>query len=285
MQLSVELLDKMRLTEIPNGSELIMDPIYTADNTTAAFQLNWSVALFGKMDLPSPPTWIAALQTATERDRVRILEHHHTSPSVLQFMVSTPPALSPSEIIRSVKGRLQYIIRDQIPKAFRRNYFIGAVGEVKCEVLDQYIARQTSKHPMADPDVQKRFERLQYHNTAVDLSAKRTGCYGQFVYSLQIVLRTAHGWNEVRESILTLSQNTVLRAANQKKWLVSRIGFLSDHVHLLIGVGNTESPQSVALSLLNNLAFVQEMKPVFQFSYYVGTFGPYDRDAIRSRLN
>lgn len=262
-----------------------MDPIYTAANTTAAFQLNWSVALFGKTDLPAPPTWIAELQAATERDGVRILEHCHTTPNVLQFTVSTPPALSPSEIIRSVKARLQYIIRDQIPKAFRRNYFIGSVGESNCAVLDQYVARQTSKHPMADPRVQARFEQLQYHNPTVDLGVKRTGTYGQFVHSLQIVLRTAHGWNEVRESVLTSSQNVVLRAAGQKRWLVSRIGILSDHIHLLMGVNNTESPESVALSLLNNLAFVQEMKPVFQFSYYAGTFGPYDRDAIRSQLH
>jgi REP element-mobilizing transposase RayT len=262
-----------------------MNPIYTADNTNAAFQLNWSVALFGKTDLPDPKAWITELKVATEGDGVRILEHHQPSANVVHFLVSTTPVLCPSEIVRSVKGRLQYLVRDRLPKAFRRNYYIGSVGEANCDVLDQYIARQTSKHPMADPEIQERLERFQFHNPAVDLGAKRTGNYGQFVHSLQIVLRTADGWHEVRESVLAGKQKMILNAANKKNWLVSRIGILSDHMHLLLGVGNTESPQSVAISLLNNLAFVQEMKPVFRYSYYAGTFGGYDRGAIRVNLN
>ncbi len=82
-----------------------MDPIYTADNTAAAFQLNWSVALFGKMDLPAPPTWIDDLRTATQCDGVRILEHLHTSPNVLQFMVSTQPTLLDPTIVRYLVPR------------------------------------------------------------------------------------------------------------------------------------------------------------------------------------
>ena len=56
-------------------------------------------------------------------------------------------------------------------------------------------------------------------------------------------------------------------------------------VHILLGCAVTESPESVALSLLNNLAFVQGMKPVYRFSYYVGTFGKYDRNSIRRRVS
>ena len=43
----------------------------------------------------------------------------------------------------------------------------------------------------------------------------------------------------------------------------------------------TDFPESVALSLLNNLAYAQGMTPAFRFSDYVGTFGRYDRNAIR----
>ena len=46
----------------------------------------------------------------------------------------------------------------------------------------------------------------------------------------------------------------------------------------------TESPASIALSLMNNVAHVQGMKPVLRHSYYVGTFGSYDRDAVRRHL-
>jgi hypothetical protein len=36
----------------------------------------------------------------------------------------------------------------------------------------------------------------------------------------------------------------------------------------------------VALVLMNNMAFTQGMKPMFRKSFYVGTFGEYDRGAI-----
>ena len=43
-------------------------------------------------------------------------------------------------------------------------------------------------------------------------------------------------------------------------------------------------PRDAALSLLNNLAFAHQMKPVYEHSFYIGTFGAYDHHAIRHRL-
>ena len=55
-------------------------------------------------------------------------------------------------------------------------------------------------------------------------------------------------------------------------------------IHILIGIGVNESPESAALSLLNNLAFAQGWNPVFRFSYYAGTFGGYDRYSIKMAI-
>lgn len=212
---------------------------------------------------------------------MRILEFRATQSNVGQFFVSTRPQLSPSQIVRSLKGRWQYLIRTHHPSAFRRNYFIGSVGEANCRVLDQYIARQTLKHTMADPEVQKRFQSLQFHNATVDLGQTMTGNYGQFVYGLQVVVENEGGWNEIRHDMLTSSRSMIIRTAAKKKWRLSRIGLLSNHIHVLLGANVTDSPAEVAMSLMNNLVYVQRTKPVFRFSYYVGTFGRYDRNAVR----
>jgi REP element-mobilizing transposase RayT len=262
-----------------------MEPIYTAENTKAAYQLNWSVALFGAKEIPLSTDWLPLLKPATDPDGVRILECHRPSSNVIQFLISALPALSPSQIVRSVKGRLQYVIRAAIPKAFRRNYFIGSVGEVNSRVLDQYVGKQAGKHPMADAAVQSRIESLQFHDSRVDLSSRRTGTYGQYVHSLQIVLENSEDWHEVRDDVLLGSRNMIIRCAAKKGWLLSRIGILSNHIHILVGIGVNESPESAALSLLNNLAFAQGWKRVFKFSYYAGTFGRYDRNAIRRAVN
>ena len=90
-----------------------MEPIYTADNTTTAFQLNWSLALFCRCELPDPSAWLEELRETKEADGMRILSSHVRSQNTLQFSVSTRPASAPSEIVRSIKGRLQYLIRDR----------------------------------------------------------------------------------------------------------------------------------------------------------------------------
>ena len=53
-----------------------MQPLYTPDNTTAAYQLNWSVALFGTDEFPPAANWLSELKAVAESDGVRILEHH-----------------------------------------------------------------------------------------------------------------------------------------------------------------------------------------------------------------
>ncbi|KAA1261196.1 Transposase IS200 like protein [Rubripirellula obstinata] len=258
-----------------------MEPIYTADKTTAAYQLNWSLALFGKSDLSDQSAWLEELQAATEADGVRILSANARSENTIQFLASTRPESSPSDIVRSVKGRLQYLIRDQNPKAFRRNYHIQSVGEANSNVLDQYVAGQTAKHPIADDAVQARIEAAQFHDESVDLSKTSIGTYGKYLNSLQVVVENAESWHEVRDSQLQRVRRVIVRACEKKPWRLSRIGLLSNHVHVLLGADVTDSPQSVALSLMNNIAHVYEMKPILKFSYYVGTFGGYDRGVVR----
>jgi REP element-mobilizing transposase RayT len=260
-------------------------PIYQSLNCTAAFQLNWSVALFGRADFPLISDWLDRLKVATERDGVRILEAHQSQSNAIQFFVSTRPDLAPSDIVRSVKGRWQYLIQSLNPSIFRRNYFIGSVGDADSETLDQYVARQVQKHPMVDDRVTEQLEVLQFHDAAIEPAAEQIGNYGKYVYGLHVVVENAGHWNEVREDVLVGMREMIVRACSVKGWRLARIGLLSNHMHVLLGCHVTESPESIALSLLNNLAYVQGMKPVFRFSYYVGTFGPYNRGAIWNRID
>ncbi len=137
---------------------------------------------------------------------------------------------------------------------------------------------------MTDPQVQKRLESLQLHDAAIDLDRARTGNHGRFIYNLQVVVENTESLHDISESVLSHARATIVRTAAKKQWRLSRIGILSNHFHVLLGANVTESPASVALSLMNNLAYVQGMKPVLRFSYYVGTFGPYDRNAVWRQL-
>ncbi len=85
-------------------------PLYALENCTAAYQLNWSLSLFGREALPPICAWQNALTQATEADGVRVLEQRFTKPNLVQFLLSSKPDRAPSHVVRSIKGRLQYIV-------------------------------------------------------------------------------------------------------------------------------------------------------------------------------
>ena len=149
-------------------------PMYTDANCKAAYELDWSVAVFWTSEPPSDATWLAALRDATESDGVRVLEHRAPSACVSQFLLSTRPEIAPPAIARSIKGRLQYLVRRKLPNAFHRNYGLRSLGNTRSEVVDGYIRKQTTHHRMADSRVQARFETLHIEGDYGALTAPRT---------------------------------------------------------------------------------------------------------------
>jgi len=257
-----------------------MEPLYTPHNTQPAYQLNWGLTLFWRHAPIREEVWLADLQEATERDGVRVLKHRTTTGGASQFFVSTMPHVSPAEIIRSVKGRLQHAIREQVPKAFQRNYALRSVGAAKRSVVEDYVAKQSGRHPMADPEVQRRLARFQRSYPNVDLRKPTFSAHGQYWYNLHVVIVNAERWMEVREEELSRLSRMIDRVATKYGYRLSRVGLLADHLHMTMGCPNDRSPEDVALGYLNNCAYACGMKPVFQYGYYVGTIGEYDRGAV-----
>src|SRR5205807_3695960 len=115
----------------------------------------WSLAVFWHAPAPESAGWLKALKEAVEPDGVRVLEHHQRNPKVSQFLLSSNCATTPAQMIRSVKGRLQYLVRREQPKAFQRNYSIKSVGEVRRHVVEKHVRSQLNHHGMADEKVQQ----------------------------------------------------------------------------------------------------------------------------------
>jgi len=56
---------------------------------------------------------------------------------------------------------------------------------------------------------------------------------------------------------------------------------MPDHLHMALRGNIEHDPQTIALSFMNNLAYALGQKPVWEFGYYVGSFGEYDMNAVR----
>lgn len=256
-------------------------PIYTAENCAFSCPLQWGLSLFWRVS-QDRAEWYAELADALEPDGIRLLGHRFSRPGVSQFSVSSKPQVAPVTIVQRVKGRLQYLVRDCLPKPLQRNYAIRSYGKVTRATVEEYVASQLGHHRMADPRVQERLAQRQICCGDVDLSKARHTSHGIYWYNLHVVLVHRERWPEVREEILDGVQKMILKACKVKNWRLSRAGILADHVHVTIGVSIDVSPLDVGLSFLNNLAYVHGMRPMFQFGGFLGTFGEYDYRAVVS---
>ena len=134
---------------------------------------------------------------------------------------------------------------------------------------------------MATSKSQSIFENLNFKDESVDLAAERKTDHGSYWYNLHVVLVHLERWCDVKRSRLERVQQVILNNAKKKSWLVSRSSLLADHVHIALGCGLEESPESAVLALMNNIAWVYEMTPILQYSAFVGTIGEYDHRAIQ----
>jgi hypothetical protein len=71
----------------------------------------------------------------------------------------------------------------------------------------------------------------------------------------------------------------IVKAAQSKGNRPSRAGILADHVHLVLGCPIEIAPDDVVLGFLNNLTYVHEMKPIYQYGAFTGTVGEYTTKA------
>jgi REP element-mobilizing transposase RayT len=256
------------------------DAIYTAESCQASYQLRWSLALFSKAELPPTDAWRDPLSLNVERDGVRLLEHQFKPPNVWLFLLSSQTVVSPAQIVKSVKGRLQHLIRAECPNAFRRNFSLASVGDVRRGIVEQYVADQLGHHKMADPKVQERLARFQIAFPDVDLSVSEFSAHARYVCNLHLVLVHDRRWCEIREKELELTREMIIGVSEKKGHRLSRLALCADHWHATLGFRYDQSPQSVALGYMNNLAYAHGMKEIYRHGYYVGTFGEYDMGAI-----
>ncbi len=256
------------------------NPIYTVDNCKPAWQLDWTLTVFWR-EPPWTDDWLAALTDVTEQDGVRILNHRFATPDSSQFLVSTKPTVRPVDLVRSVKGRLQYIIRERWPKALQRNYDLHGIGSTQLEKVEAYIASQLEHHSVESSVLNAQLLDFQVVRPDVDLSQFRFTAHARHRCNLHLSFVNDWRWRESRTRVLERVRAMILRASDTKGHLLSRVGLLPDHVHLVLGFSPEESPLEVALSYMNNIALVYDMQPVLMRSCYLGTVGEYDLGAMR----
>ena len=255
------------------------EPIYTPESIKVAYQLLWSLSVFWKK-APGFDVWLDDLKAVAETDGVRLLEHRFATPTTSLFLLSTRPEFVPQDIPRVIKGRLQYLVRDEFPKAFQRNFDLRAIGSTSREKTEAYVASQLEHHHADDPELRRNLADLQFENPEVDLGSPQFVAHARYWLNLHLVL--VHDWrkHEHDSQVWQTVRDLLRQSAAQRGWEFSRLGVLPDHLHLTLRIRPSDAPQAVVLSCMNNVAFAHDMQPVLMPSCWIGTIGEYDLGAI-----
>ncbi|MCA9066547.1 MAG: transposase, partial [Planctomycetaceae bacterium] len=256
-------------------------PIYTIETCRAAFQLRWSLTVFPDVDLPPTDTWRPLLSALTENDGVRVLEGKQLANRSLVFLLSTTPAVAPPSIVKSVKGRLQALFRPELYVGFRRNFRLTSVGDANLSAVEEYVRSQLVHHHPGNEHPAWLSE-FQYTFPDTELARPINSAHGQYVIAFHLVLVHDGRWRTVTSDFLHRSARALRDAATKKQHRLSTLSLLLDHLHCTLGTSYRERPDEIVVSYMNNIAFRHGMLNLWMPSYYVGTIGPYDMNAIRS---
>lgn len=119
----------------------------------------------------------------------------------------------------------------------------------------------------------------------VDLSAPSETLSGRYWYNLHLVLVSRQRERCHDAAHLAMLRDQSQRIAERKGHKVSTLSVMPDHVHMALRGNLEHAPEEIALSFMNNLAYAAGQKPLWQFGYYIGSFGEYDMNAVRDRTH
>lgn len=228
--------------------------------------------LFGQLD----PLW--------EADGLRRLEQHVVD-DTWQITFSAKPQLSPVFLATRVKGRLQHELRKHgHPLQFSRKLAVRSIGDNTRADVEGYIARQVDQEAFADARFRETMREFTVEMDDVHLAEPTATDSGRYWYNLHVVLVVARRHRVVERRQLTIVRDTSIRIGEKKGWAISALSVMPDHIHVALRGAVAQSPEEIALALMNNLAYALRQGEHWQLGYYAGTFSEYDMGAVRQRL-
>ncbi len=249
---------------------------------------------------------IQSLPSLTTQILQVLLEPFHVHP--LQFaateqeitgLLSLLPSESISIALSKIKGRIsKWISTYQDPsevsthhKNLGKGYFAATVGQPTTDSIEAYLDKQAEHHGYANrarpPIWVKRFS-----HAGSDRQKLMTG-HAHTVLRYHLVFATFF-----RRGVFTdvaARKLTECWRSRSEKFLIDKVSFVPDHVHLAVSIHPTHAPSDVAVSLMNvaqefiwsefpKLVIQAKVDRLWQPSAYVGSFGDLTCNAISAYM-
>ena len=277
------------------------NPTFAPNKVSAAYECRFHFGWHSHRHQPlfAEPRLGPVLQDAfrrvTEEKGFHVLESE-LEPTSLRAVLSLQPNTVPSAVTRIIKGNLAAEARrlTGTHNLWSRGWFLRSLGAITNQTVRDYVANQFPHHRAIPVDTPEIVERARYHDPA-DPAELRKLQHVVFEYNLHLVFSVQRRCDfldlEVAESLIAYWRLVCQR----KGWRLWDAEVPSDHAHLFVGVQPADSPESVALSLLNNSAYFLERRHaavlrqlrlfgVWQAGYFARTVGSATTAQVRSYL-
>ena len=99
-------------------------------------------------------------------------------------------------------------------------------------------------------------------------------------YNLHIVLVVASRERIRSEDDFAELDRAVQVTAHKHNYKIAARAWMPDHVHIALRGNIDESPGEIAMSLMNDTAYVMDQNAIWQRGFYTGTFSEYDVRAV-----
>lgn len=258
--------------------------LYIAHNLHPAYQLRYgwtgwpSTGSFPA--LPAEP-FLSRLSERWENEGLRLLEHDWKMDSI-SLIFSAKPEVSPVHLAARAKGRLQHALREAgKPIKFSRKVSVRSIGQSTRETVEEYIRTQLDREKMADPRYEAMLRSQSFSDRSVDLSKPTQTQSGRYWYDIHLVLVVSARHRLVWEKGLEDMPAVFRQIAIKEGYEISTLSIMPDHIHIALRGNIEQSPQDIALAFQNNLAYKMEQCRLWEYNYYVGTFGEYAMGVVR----
>lgn len=261
--------------------------LYDPSKVNAAYRLRftWTGWLSEGAEQSWPTNLSETIKPLWETDGLRCLQASRQADQV-KLVFSAQPIVSPILLATRAKGRLDYALRTQaIPHRFRRKLAVRSLGENTRDEVGQYLASQIEAAQFVDPRFESLLKDYTMHFPCIDLKLPTNVLSGRYWYDLHIVLVTASRYRFVDMKSLATIRDASIATAYTESYGLSRLSVMPDHLHLLLRGKLDQSPANIVASFQNGIADAFGGVRIWQDSFYVGSVGEYNMNAIRNRFS
>jgi REP element-mobilizing transposase RayT len=263
-------------------------PIYSIQNLPSAFHLRYTWTgwptdgtLFPKQ--PDEPVF-QQLDKAWATDCLKRISTQWNADHI-HLAFSTTPSVSPTLFVARAKGRLQHALRQAgTPVKFSRKVSFRAIGDNQTADIKGYIAKQVDREEFVDPRFAAMLKKFTVIDESVSLDQPSESNSGRYWYNLHVVLVVADRARFRNEADFEKLDRVLAATAAKHGYQLAVRAWMPDHVHIALRGNVTESPEEIALAVMNNTAYAMGQNAIWQRGFYAGTFSEYDVRALRGRV-